>query len=103
MADFQSNLESYIKYGYNVPFLVGEFHLHSKTDFRNGVALMANRKIGWADWTYKGVDVGNWAYRIYGKEFSVDLENDSFDRIMNIWKSMGNFRNSNPNYDKVFN
>jgi hypothetical protein len=75
-----------------VPVFVGEFMAQPESDNQTLDVLLASfnqNRYAWSNWTYKGVNVGNWAFYNHGQGMRVNVNSDSFDTIKTKWSNMG--------------
>ena len=79
----------------DVPFFVGEFHVFGDDKARSRAILahllreMNTRDVSWTKWTWKGVDVGDWALVNVKRAARIDASEDSFEAIADAWAGMG--------------
>lgn len=77
-----------------VPFYVGEFHVFGDNKARSRDILghllreMNRRDVSWTKWTWKGVDVGDWALVNAGRGARVDAREDSYENIEAAWRGV---------------
>lgn len=97
--------ESIAKYkgdadSYGFPLFVGELHVFGEEmQARKSLQYLLRRlneeNIGWAVWTWKGWDVGDWAFERIGCGRRVDIANDSAEQIAMCWKHLSKEATSN--------
>ena len=85
--------------GYNVPSYIGEFNYMSNNDtWGDGIKLLNDNNLSWTTWNYKCTAAyGNWGlYNTPGNgsdadtdNYWADVENDSYDTILNKWSKNG--------------
>lgn len=95
-ASFNNDLNGSIKkyWSYNIPVYIGEFMTQGSGPTLNWLLNQYNsNNLSWTPWTYKAVNMGSWAYYNLGGNVRVNLLNDSYDTIKNVWSNMGS---SNP-------
>ena len=68
--------------GSPVPIYVGEF---LAADFASATQAMNALDIAWSSWTYKAVDMGDWAVFNYYSDLKTDIQKDSFQSIDLKW------------------
>ncbi|MGL1937020.1 MAG: cellulase family glycosylhydrolase [Fibrobacterales bacterium] len=73
---------------YDVPYYTGEYHIDHEESHRYLLEEYAAHNIAWSKWTYKGVNVGNWAAIVIPHTMSVDVLNDSYETIFNTWSTL---------------
>ncbi len=66
------------------PVYVGEFLAE---DFAGAIRVMNSVGASWSPWTYKAVDMGNWAIFNYYSSLKVDIQRDTFEEINTKWSS----------------
>jgi endoglucanase len=68
-----------------VPVYIGEFLAE---DFSAATQTMDLAGISWSPWTYKAVDMGNWAIFNYYSDLKTDIQTDAYQDMQVKW-SMG--------------
>ena len=90
MANFMSEAK--------VPYFVGELHVNThaagaEAQARKCLAHMLGalnaQSVGWAKWSWKGVDVGDWACVNLGQYARVDASHDPLEQIREVWAGLG--------------
>lgn len=93
---------------FQVPYFVGELHCFTEgeEEARRATAVllegMNQMGMSWAMWTYKGVDVGDWALVWVSDELRVDVWHDSADRIRDCWSQLQAKQHHNTGLQKVY-
>lgn len=64
------------------PVYVGEF---LAADFHAATAVMDAAGLSWSPWTYKTVDMGDWGAVNYHSELRVDIQNDTYETLLDTW------------------
>ncbi len=67
-----------------VPVYIGEFLAQ---DFGAATAAMDLAGASWSPWTYKAVDLGDWAIFNYYSDLKTDIQNDSYEAIQAKWSN----------------
>jgi endoglucanase len=65
-----------------VPVYIGEFLAE---DFSTATQTMNMNKISWSSWTYKAVDMGDWAIFNYYSDLKTDIQNEDYQKIQAKW------------------
>jgi endoglucanase len=65
-----------------VPVYIGEFLAQ---DFSAVTQAMDLARISWSPWTYKAVDMGDWAIFNYYSELKTDIQHDAYQNIHAKW------------------
>ncbi|MGL1904110.1 MAG: cellulase family glycosylhydrolase [Fibrobacterales bacterium] len=78
---------------YDVPYYTGEYHIDHEDSHRYLLEQYAKHNISWSKWTYKGVNIGNWACMVLPNTVDIDVLNDSYETIVNTWSTLSS---SNP-------
>ncbi|WP_302625929.1 cellulase family glycosylhydrolase [uncultured Eubacterium sp.] len=95
IAAMQNKINAIDSAGYNVPSYIGEFNYMSNSDtWGDGIKLLNDNNLNWTTWNYKcTAEYGNWGlYNTPGNgsdndtnNYWADVENDSYDTILNKW------------------
>lgn len=73
---------------FNIPTYVGEFMADSSTlDYM--LSQLNGAGVWWSSWTLHTVQMDRWGLYNYGTGMSVDVSNDSYDKIKGKWSNMG--------------
>ena len=67
-----------------VPIYVGEF---LAADFASATTAMSLSHVSWSPWTYKAVDMGDWAMFNYYSDLHTDIQNDTYQAINEKWSA----------------
>ena len=67
-----------------VPIYIGEF---LASDFASAAQAMALSGTSWSSWTYKAVDMGDWATFNYYSTLKTDIQNDTYESIKSKWSN----------------
>ena len=67
-----------------VPIYIGEF---LAADFSSATQTMNASNIAWSSWTYKAVNMGNWALFDYYSDLKTDIQHDTYQTIESKWRS----------------
>ena len=67
-----------------VPVYIGEFLAE---DFDAATQAMTVAGMSWSPWTYKAVDMGNWAVFNYYSELRTDIQNEDYQNIQAKWSA----------------
>lgn len=92
----------------NVPYLVGEFHVFngkksvSRQSTGELLRSMNREGISWSMWTWKGVDIWDWSFRIIKKSMIVNAASDSKDHIQEMWRQLGANEIPNSELESVY-
>ncbi|KAJ3346650.1 hypothetical protein HDU83_002810 [Entophlyctis luteolus] len=91
---YQLNTLNKTAEAYDVPYYVSEIHFADPGDFSPAVQwtfsdFAANVDVSmFAIWTYKAVNMDEWALVNYDSSYTVDIINDSVEQIEATWKRM---------------
>ena len=90
IANMKKKLDAIAKADYDVPGYLGEFAFFNNTAaWDEGVNMINDTGVSWTTWTYKVIaEYGNWGIRNQ-KNQKVNLETDSYDRILAAWSKAG--------------
>ena len=80
--EIQSRLKETV--GSPVPIYVGEFLAE---DFASATRAMSLSKASWSSWTYKAVDMGDWAMFDYSSDLKTDIQHDTYQAINTKWST----------------
>ena len=94
--------------GFQVPYFIGELHCFTEGEEEARVAtaelLRGLNALGmsWAVWTYKGIDVGDWALVWVSDAARVNACEDSAERIRECWSQMQEKQHDNTALQRVY-
>jgi hypothetical protein len=80
--EIQSRLKETV--GSPVPIYVGEFLAE---DFASATQAMSLSNVSWSPWTYKAVDMGDWAIFDYSSDLKTDIQHDTYQAINTKWST----------------
>jgi hypothetical protein len=87
------------------PYCVGELHVNTKEGVTEAAARQSlrqllhrlnERDISWFRWTWKGVDVGDWACVHCPRSVCVDVLHDSYEQIEAAWSQAAGGHTNEP-------
>lgn len=94
----RKHLASYreVKAETSLPVFVSELHVfndegNEEVEFDSTRFLLRqliDLEVGWAMWTWKGVEVGHWALELVGCGRDVDVGKDSVAQIEDCWRNL---------------
>jgi hypothetical protein len=71
---------------YNLPYQMGESHLHDPKEWSLVYPTLKAKGIGFGLWSYKSINMNNWALVNYGPELRVDWSVETFEEIKAKWE-----------------
>ncbi|KAJ3195114.1 hypothetical protein HDU82_002226, partial [Entophlyctis luteolus] len=96
-STFKSNALNKTADAFDVPYYVSEMHFTNPADFSPAVnwtfsQFAPNVNVPmYSIWTYKAVNMDEWALVNYDDSYRVDIFNDSVEQIEATWKRMPGF------------
>ncbi|KAJ3122916.1 hypothetical protein HK100_011794 [Physocladia obscura] len=95
LQGYEENANNKTSDDYDLPYYVSELHFTSDPDFAPAIdwtdALQNGVNIPmYALWTYKAVDMNEWALVNYDSSYTVDVINGTLESIQETWKRLPN-------------